>query len=431
MSKLKIRQIFRTARPYSSTDENIDGFANHFYTTQTAGHNHVLLDSGINPVRSIIAPDGVRLPAILIRSAPNKAGSADTPWRDTFDIDNGHIHYFGDNKDPSLSPALKKGNKALLSLYESHRSTDRSLRMAAAPLIFYRSVSVNRKHKGFLEFNGFGIIRDIRLVSQYDRSRDATFTNFAFNFLVLSMANENEYFNWDWISARRDGSLKLDETHKLAPQSWQDWVKLGSGATEKLRRRVSRSNLQSSKDQKPSVGSREYNTLREIYEFYEGRKARFEGLAAVICAKVLNTSGASYTRGWVTSSTSDGGADFYGRLDIGDGFGRAKLIVLGQAKCESLSTPTGGNHIARTVARLKRGWVGVYVTTSYFSESVQQEVLEDAYPIVLINGLKLAETVIKTIHEEGISSLSKYLDEIDSMYEEMLASRKPEELLIE
>jgi len=42
-------------------------------------------------------------------------------------------------------------------------------------------------------------------------------------------------------------------------------------------------------------------------------------------------------------------------MDIGTGFGSAKLIVLGQAKCESLSSPTGGNHIARTVAKLKRG----------------------------------------------------------------------------
>ena len=39
-------------------------------------------------------------------------------------------------------------------------------------------------------------------------------------------------------------------------------------------------------------------------------------------------------------------------MDIGTGFGSAKVIVLGQAKCESLDSPTGGNHIARTVAKL-------------------------------------------------------------------------------
>ena len=54
-------------------------------------------------------------------------------------------------------------------------------------------------------------------------------------------------------------------------------------------------------------------------------------------------------------------------MDIGLGFGNAKVIVLGQAKCESLNTPTSGTHIARTFAKLKKGWLGVYVTTSYFT----------------------------------------------------------------
>ena len=59
--------------------------------------------------------------------------------------------------------------------------------------------------------------------------------------------------------------------------------------------------------------------------------------------------------GWVTSPGSAGGADFIGRLDVGEGFGAAKLVVLGQAKCEALDSPTGGNQIARTVAQLKLG----------------------------------------------------------------------------
>ena len=50
--------------------------------------------------------------------------------------------------------------------------------------------------------------------------------------------------------------------------------------------------------------------------------------------------------------------DFVGRLDVGSGHSTAKLVVLGQAKCEKLQSATGGNHIARTVARLRRGWIG-------------------------------------------------------------------------
>ena len=117
-----------------------------------------------------------------------------------------------------------------------------------------------------------------------------------------------------------------------------------------------------------------------------------------------------------------------GRLDIGNKFGKAKIIVLGQAKCEKLDRPTGGNHIARTVARLRRGWMGVYVTTSYFSEKVQREILEDKYPILLINGLQIAETVNTIVNEEG-ESLPEFLRKIDEQYEEKIASRNPEEVL--
>ena len=53
-------------------------------------------------------------------------------------------------------------------------------------------------------------------------------------------------------------------------------------------------------------------------------------------------------------------------MDIGLGFDAEKVIVLGQEKCKSLNTPTSRTHIARTFAKLKRGWLGVYVTISYF-----------------------------------------------------------------
>ena len=113
------------------------------------------------------------------------------------------------------------------------------------------------------------------------------------------------------------------------------------------------------------------------------------------------------------------------------GFGAAKLIVLGQAKCEGLNSPTGGNHIARTVARLRRGWLGVYVTTSYFSEAVQREVIEDEYPILLINGKKVAQIVLRIIHEEGHASVASFLKEVDARYDGMVKNRRPEELLLE
>jgi hypothetical protein len=126
---------------------------------------------------------------------------------------------------------------------------------------------------------------------------------------------------------------------------------------------------------------------------------------------------------------ADGGADFIGRLDIGSGLATVKVIVLGQAKCEKFDSPTGGNHIARTVARLRRGWIGAYVTTSYFAEAVQREIIEDKYPIILINGQRIAREVLSMMHEQGEIGINSFLDSIDAQYDDMLSIRNAEEIL--
>src|SRR5882672_5942837 len=105
MSKILIHQTLRYARPYSVKHEIIDGFKNHFFVTKYSDHSLVLLEKGISPIAEIKAVDGKRNPAILIRSSPHKIGSETTPWQDVFDVDNGHVRYYGDNKAPGSDPS--------------------------------------------------------------------------------------------------------------------------------------------------------------------------------------------------------------------------------------------------------------------------------------------------------------------------------------
>ena len=429
MTKLKIRDILRYARPYPNRLQLIDGLKNHFNVTDFHGLNQVVLERGINPIAPVKAVDGERVPAILIRSSPHKIGSETTPWQDIFDVDNGYIKYYGDNKTPGKNPAEAAGNKALLKAFELYNNA--AQRQFAPPLIFYESVVKNGKKKGFIQFDGFGIIKEIELVTQYDRKADKTFSNYAFVFQVFSLTAEHEEFDWKWINDRRDKNLSLKQTSVHAPESWKDWMRNGAKAMERSRRRVSKLMIFSKAEQMPQAGSRVDKTVKAIYQFYSSKKAQFEGLAAAVTAKIMNDGGEGYSEGWITPRGSDGGVDFFGRLEIGTGFGKAKLILLGQAKCEKPDIPTGGNHIARTVARLRRGWVGVYITTSYFSEAVQQEIIEDEYPIMLVNGKKLAEIVLKILHDEGHANLQKYLEDLDSHYEGLVKTKRPEELLFE
>jgi len=404
----------------------IDNVPNHLVMTHTQGENHAMLDKGINPIGAINAIEGKRVPAILIRSTAHKSGSADTPWQDVFDVDNGHIRYYGDNKYVGVNPATRMGNMALLEAFEAHSALSEEKRKQSIPLIFYQS-----HKKGYIKFSGFGIIRDVQLITQYDRARQQTFTNYAFDFTVFSMSSEAEEFDWSWISARRMANNSLEETLSLAPASWKRWVKDGPKVLEQSRRRVSRILTTSTNEQQPLQGSNEAKALELIYDFYKDDKSRFEALASKITARIIQNDGVKYTPGWITPKGSDNGVDFYGRLNIGTGFGQTKIILLGQAKCESLNKPTGGNHIARTVARLRRGWIGAYVTTSYFSLSVQREIIEDEYPILLINGQRLARTALQIVHDDGYVSLLDFLKTVDEEHDSMVQARRPEELLLE
>jgi hypothetical protein len=220
-----------------------------------------------------------------------------------------------------------------------------------------------------------------------------------------------------------------------APASWQEWVKFGSTSLTSLRRRISKTRVVVKKAQIPEASSAESRDLKSIYDFYTDSKNKhgFERLAEKISGRLFQGNGNGYTHGWITKASGDGGTDFVGRLDVGDGFSKLRIVVLGQAKCEKIDVPTNGNHIARLVSRLRRGWVGVYVTTSFFSESVQEEIIEDRCPIMMINGKRVAQEARKMSKETGMQLLD-YLQQIEDEHKSKdasssLSNMDPEQVL--
>lgn len=61
-------------------------------------------------------------------------------------------------------------------------------------------------------FDDFGVITNVERVTQHNRATEHPFTNYRFDFAVLSLAAEAEKFDWRWINERRDPSLSIDET---------------------------------------------------------------------------------------------------------------------------------------------------------------------------------------------------------------------------
>ena len=422
-------QIYRYSRPYSPELPEIDGYPNFFYETFTEGFNMPLLEKGIGPIGRIAGPEGIRTPAILISSSPHRAGSEGTPWQDIFDVDNGYIRYFGDNKSPQPA-GLAPGNKALYEQFEFHSSPTREGRSKAVPILFFERETVDGRVKGNMRFQGLGVLQSLEIITQY-QSDIGYFTNYQFEFSVLSLSAENEEFDWEWIAQRRKGQ-SLNKCEKYAPSAWTQWVKEGQLALDKTRRKVSKHKVVSKPDQLPGPGTKEAKTLKAIYDFYsDGKKHQFELLASRVVQGLVSRSGATYKEGWITKSSGDGGVDFVGRIDLSSGFSVVKIVVLGQAKCESQNTGTSGKDIARTVARLRRGWVGAYVTTSFFTDKNQVEIIEDQYPLIMVNGREVAVETERLMVESGFSTVESFLLELEQDYNKSVLRRRPEEILLD
>ncbi|MGW4491335.1 restriction endonuclease [Streptomyces sp. NPDC004376] len=311
------------------------------------------------------------------------------------------MRYFGDHKAGLTKlPGTTTGNAALLDAFTGHQAPTPEERAGAAPLLLFRAVSRNGRVKGFVEF-------------------------------LIDLSAENDQVDWDWITARRSSAVSDQEALAKAPRAWREWVKRGHSALPRVRRRVARARVTKVRDQRPAPGSGRDTDLKFIYAQFDGRKHDFEAVASAVAARVLRGSGHNYREGWITRRSGDGGADFVGRIDLGAGLAGTSLVVLGQAKCIHPDSLVSAEQIARVVARLRRGWIGIYVTTGSFSEPAQLEMVEDQYPILLVNGLDVARELRSMARDDHGDDLAACLDHILHAQGVPITSRRPEEILLD
>jgi hypothetical protein len=435
---MRIFELYRYPKPSPGPNiEFIDGYRNIFHATRwpdwpgLANAGRVQLDHGIDSVKKIQAVDGERRPAILIASKPHRAGSDWTPWHDELDAERGHVRYFGDNKaDLGTDPLGPTGNRSVIEQFPLHNGSSRADRLRAAPMLFFESLVHEGHSKGYWRFLGVGLVERAEL----DR-RGRPFVNYVFDCMLVDLSAEGLGIAWEWIAARRDPTKSLEDCLLLAPAAWRRWVDGGAAIKERVRQHMTRNATLSPASQRPDAGTPAEDALRHVVNHYKRLgdfqgvgEHRFEGLASEITGSVLSESGL-YRPGWITKRAGDGGIDFVSRLDLGVGAGALKLVVLGQAKCIAGAAPvTSGLDLARTVARLDRGWVGSFVTTGYFSEQAQREVVSDRFPLLMLNGRHVGETVVKESSLRGMT-VPDYIQAIDADYESRLSSRLPAEIL--
>ncbi|MFF3559962.1 restriction endonuclease [Streptomyces sp. NPDC002574] len=430
--QLRVGRVYRYASSKDPEPADLDGYPNFYHVTHSPNLNRAQLDAGVNGMAKVEAPDGPRRPAILIRSSPWKAGSEQTPWHDVFNMDSGHVRYFGDHKaGMSVAPGTTTGNAALLEDFAAHQGRTPEQRAASTPLLLFRTVSRSGKTKGHVEFCGLGVIERAERLVQWGGPEHTTFINYVYDIALIDLTNEDDEVCWEWIHSRRDESVSDERALGLAPRAWREWVLHGNSALPRLRRRVARAKVTKVPEQRPKAATTEAKDLELIYKYFDGRKHDFEAVASAVAARVLRGTGNSYLEGWLTRRSGDGGADFVGRLDLGSGLAGTSLVVLGQAKCVKPDSLITAEQIARVVARLRRGWIGVYVTTGAYSVAAQTEMVEDQYPIVLINGLDLVQALRSMARDDHGGDLTACIEHILSGRETAVTNRRPEEILLE
>jgi hypothetical protein len=318
---------------------------------------------------------------------------------DVVEPDAGYCLFHGDNRRPGAAPISSRGNSKFIQT--QHFYADPALRKFAPPVLVFEQAEYDGNRRGYRRFCGFGVPVRNALASQKEK-KGSYFTNLVIELVLFRLEQENELFDWTWIDLRRNGCIDADAALGAAPSSWKKWVSEGELAIEGCRRIVARQTVVDLSEQRFTT-KEEHRILVNVLEYYGKKKHAFEGLASFVAQRVL---GSQCRRGWVTKRSGDGGVDFVCRLDVGDRGNRLSstpAVVLGQAKCIGLDTVIGGHALARIIARLQRGWIGVFVTTGLFSRAAQLELTEDRYPIVLINGQRLARAIFEVLTQERVS----------------------------
>ena len=145
--------------------------------------------------------------------------------------------------------------------------------------------------------------------------------------------------------------------------------------------------------------------------------------------KDVTYNNTKYLEGYITKGSGDKGIDFITRIDIGQDLSGIKMVVIGQAKCQNETI--NSKDIARTIAKLKRNYVGVFVTNSTFSQQTQEEILEDQYPLIMINGNKIAQLTNKYILDSSkdLNKLEEYLNNLDEQYNNYKSNIRPDDII--
>ena len=239
------------------------------------------------------------------------------------------------------------------------------------------------------------------LVALWRTMNGQRFQNYESYFTVLDTGNES--ISKGWLRAL---VYDFENSLKLAPSCWKEYIDLGKNGLRPLRSPKVLS-IPSKASQLP-IDDDGRSVLDKIRNYYSSEPYRFEKCATRIVQMMdSNFYDFDLTRPW-----KDGGRDAIGRYHIGMPSRPLSIDCALEAKCYGESNSVGTKQMSRLIARIKYRQFGVLITTSYVDKQAYGEVLEDGHPILVLCAIDIAEILRR--NGIGSNTIIAWLDAIES-----------------
>ena len=371
--ELRVDRLYRNTNNWTSED---DEFNNFFRFSDGKGINNV---SGFRP-KSLANSKNTDIENCAFCVLITNLG--ETEWPDEINLETGLFTYYGDNRAPgsSIDSTPVGGNRLLQSLFHKVHSQRREL---VPPLLCFEIVKNNmRSYMRFLGLaapgaQGLSSVDD--LVAVWKIKASQRFQNYR---AIFTIFNE-EKLSKEWLEDLVKGVNPSDSKH--CPDSWAYWASTGIYRPLECKNDLQ---LRSKISQLPS-GIEEKRVLNYLTEKLTDREFEYASLEIV---RLLDPS---FKELFVTRGVKDGGRDVIGKYYLGHSGHQIRLSAYIEAKKWKLESSVGVKPVMRLISRLKHRDIGVFVTTSFFDQQIQKELIEDGHPVMLISGGDISKLLIK------------------------------------
>lgn len=324
----------------------------------------MLNSPGIRPLSFISSNIATDLPAYLILVTHDTTSGQLNPWDDIVDLSKAEIWYWGDAKGSRDLPVDGfDGNKVLRKIYDYILTGQRAL---VPPILHF-----SKPKRGFVQLNGLCVL-DRLDISWFD-DNGKPIQNYHAKLTILDCALVS--LLWLHERARAEDASKLD-LHPDCPISWLKYKKGNKTPLDIWMKKIRPKTAQLPAPESPEAKVLDQLLSLNPFEFEKVIVSIFKQMPEI----THHISG--------TKSTGDGGVDFFGTFRLPQPV-NYEIGFRGEVKRYAASTSVDPKSVSRLVARLNRKEYGIFVTTSYFTEQAQREVLQDHYPVHLIPGIDL------------------------------------------